>query len=151
MIRRLRWLLQHDILLSFCVVKSKSKIQNQFCVWYCTIFYRMANRMTGSAKGNLVWSLTDILLFIFHPSVMRVTWVKAICTVTEAAEKSSRWQWLKKADSWLVDSVTQTGDWSTLAGSPEWGSMILKYPKPRRTLGTSLMMCPVFKVLRVRW
>lgn len=42
----------------------------------------------------------------------------AIRSITEAAEKYTRWLWIKRADPWLVAAGMQAGSCSIVAGSP---------------------------------
>lgn len=60
----------------------------------------------------------------------------------EAAERASRWLWIRRSDQWANPAGTQARVWSALAGSPEGGCMTVKDPKRLMISGTSLQMCP---------
>ncbi len=53
---------------------------------------------------------------------------RAIQSASEAAEKATRWLWIKRADPWAATG-TQVRAWSTPAGSPGRGCMMLRDPK----------------------
>lgn len=73
---------------------------------------------------------------------------KAIKTTMEAAERASRWLWIRRSGPILLGhkldatAGTQTRVSSALAGSPEGRRIMAKDPKRLIISGTSLKMCP---------
>lgn len=55
---------------------------------------------------------------------------KAMKSKTEAAERATRWLWIKRADLWAVAAGKQARGLSSLPGSPGLGGLILKDLKP---------------------
>ena len=76
----------------------------------------------------------------FHPGIPGLEWLElqrggSIRTITEAAEKATQWLWIKRASLWIVAAGMRSGTWSTPVGSPGWGGLMLKDPKPPMTPG----------------
>lgn len=62
---------------------------------------------------------------------------RAIFNNTEAAEKASRWFWIKRVDSWASTARAQVEAWSTSAFPDVWMTQNTWWPQV-----TSLMMYP---------